>query len=162
MAATATEVADDAADALLGHGDGHQHDRLQQDGICVLERVAHGSDAGELEGDLGGVDGVVGAVVEPYADALDGITGEHAGVHRLADTFLDGGDERARDHAALDLIDELELGGGAVVGRGVAEWLDLDVTIAELPAPTGLLLVASVRLGAAANRLLVRHAGRLE
>ena len=118
-------------------------------------------DAGQLEGDLGGVHGVVGAVEQPHAHVLDGIAGEHAGVHRLAHAFLDGGDERARDHAALDLVDELELVASAVVGR-LAERLDLDVAVAELAAPAGLLLVAAVRLRAAADRLLVGHARRLQ
>ena len=47
-----------------------------------------------------------------------------------------------RDHAALDLVDELEARAVAVVER-----LDLDVAVAELAAPAGLLLVAPVRLG---------------
>ena len=40
--------------------------------------------------------------------------------------------------------------------------LDLDVAVAELAAAAGLLLVAPVGLGGAADRLLVGHARRLE
>src|ERR1019366_9460756 len=42
------------------------------------------------------------------------------------------------------------------------ERLNLDVAVADLAAPTGLLLMATVRLGGLADRLLVRHARRLE
>ena len=42
------------------------------------------------------------------------------------------------------------------------ERLDLDVAVAELAAAAGLLLVAAVGLGRAADRLLVGHARRLE
>src|SRR4029079_17840192 len=65
-------------------------------------------------------------------------------------------DEPLRDHAALDLVDELEL------ALAVAERLDLDVAVAELAPPARLLLVAPVGLGRLADRLLVRHARRLE
>ncbi len=44
----------------------------------------------------------------------------------------------------------------------VGQRLDLDVAVAELTAAAGLLLVPAVRLGAAADRLLVGHARRLE
>ena len=42
------------------------------------------------------------------------------------------------------------------------ERLDLDVAVAELAATAGLLLVAAVRLGGPADRLLVGHARRLQ
>ena len=44
----------------------------------------------------------------------------------------------------------------------VGQRLDLDVAVAELPAPAGLLLVAPVRLGRPADRLLIGDARRLE
>ncbi len=49
-----------------------------------------------------------------------------------------------------------------VGSRGVFEGLDLDVAVAELAAPAGLLLVAAVRGGGGADRLLVGHARRLQ
>ena len=98
---------------------------------------------------------MVGAVEQPHAHALDRIAGEHARLHRLAHALLDRRDERARDHAALDLVDELE----ALADR---QRLDLDVAVAELTATARLLLVAPVRARATADRLLVGHARRLE
>ena len=44
----------------------------------------------------------------------------------------------------------------------IAERLDLDVAVAELAAPAGLLLVPPVRRRRAADRLLVGHARRLQ
>ena len=101
---------------------------------------------------------MVGAVVEPHADVLDRVAGDDALLHRLFHALLDRRDEPGRDHAALDRVDELEWAGGIIW----LERLDLDVAVAELAAAAGLLLVAAVRLGRAADRLLVGHPRRLE
>ena len=84
---------------------------------------------------------------EAHPHALHRVAGEHARFHRLAHAFLDRRDERAGDHAALDLVDELV----AVVAVGVVQRLDLDLAVAELAAPAGLLLVAAVGAGALAR-----------
>ena len=57
------------------------------------------------------------------------------------------------------LVDELE---GPRRPLRVRERLDLDVAVPELAAPARLLLVAPVRLGGAADRLLVGHAWGLQ
>jgi hypothetical protein len=44
----------------------------------------------------------------------------------------------------------------------VAEWLNLDVAVAELAAAARLLLVSAVSGGGRANRLPVGHARRLQ
>ena len=95
------------------------------------------------------------AVEERDLHVLDRIAGDRAGAHRLAHALLDGRDEPARDHAALDRVHELE--PGAVRRR-----LDLDVAVGELAAPAGLLLVAGVRLRGALDRLAVGHVRRVE
>ena len=56
--------------------------------------------------------------------------------------FLDRGDELARDRAAEDLVDELEV-------AAARQRLDLDLAVAELAVAAGLLLVPAVRLGRA-------------
>ncbi len=43
-----------------------------------------------------------------HAHVLDRVAGDRAGAHRLEDALLDGRDEAARDHAALDRVHELE------------------------------------------------------
>src|SRR5205823_10507968 len=81
--------------------------------------------------------------------------GEHARVHRFPHALLDRRDEGVGNDAALDLVDELE-------PFARRERLNLDVAIAELPAPAGLLLVAAMSGGRAADRLLVGDARRLQ
>ncbi len=76
--AAAVEVADDVAHMRLGHGQGDVHDRLEQHGVGERKRLLHRLRARELESDLGGVDGVVRAVEQAHAHALDGVAGEHA------------------------------------------------------------------------------------
>ena len=71
--------------------------------VGVLERHR----AGDLERHLRRVDGVVRAVDEPDADALDRRAGELAVRHRLLDALVDRRPEALRDHAADDLVDEL-------------------------------------------------------
>src|SRR5439155_1326441 len=59
---------------------------------------------------------VVAAVEELHLQVDHRISGEHAALHRLLDTLADGRDIFLGDHAALDLVDELEpptLGTGA-------------------------------------------------
>ena len=95
------------------------------------------------------------AVVEADAHVLHRIAREHAVGHRLGDALLDGGDEALRDRSSLDLVDELE-------ARARLGGRDLDVAVAELPAATGLLLVAPVGLGGRAHGLLVGNPRRVE
>jgi hypothetical protein len=61
---------------------------------------------------------------------------------------------RPRDHTADDLVDELV----ALVSR---QRLELDVAVAELPAPARLLLVAALCARLAADRLEVGNARRV-
>jgi hypothetical protein len=46
------QVADHVADRVLGNGDGHPHDRLQQVGVGLCSRLLEGHRAGDLEGHL--------------------------------------------------------------------------------------------------------------
>ena len=79
------------------------------------------SEPGDLERHLGGVDGVVGAVVEADAHVLDRVAGDDARVHRLEHALLDRGDEPGGDHAALDRVDELEPAAPASSGS-ISMW----------------------------------------
>src|SRR4051795_6116988 len=103
----------------------------------LLHRLLEGHGPGDLEGVLRRVDPVVLAVVEAHPEILHGVSGERAVLHRLGDPLLHRRNEALRDRAALDLVDELE--ARARLGR-----TDLDVTVAELAPPPGLLLVAAV------------------
>src|SRR5687768_6578660 len=70
-------------------------------------------------------------------------------LHRLADALLDRRDELPGDHAADDLVDELE--AGAALGR-----LDLQIADAVLAVAAGLADVPSLSLGGRRDRLHVR------
>ena len=93
---------------------------------------------------------MVRAVHQQHADALHRRAGELAVHHRLLDSLVDRGTEALRDDAADDLVDELV----ALVAR---ERLEHDVAVAELASSAGLLLVAALGLGLAADRLEVGH-----
>ena len=97
-------------------------------------------------------------VDEQHADALDRRARELAVLHRLAHALVDGRPVALGDDAADDLVDELvaEL---AVLRR---QRLEHDRAVAELAAAAGLLLVAVPRARLLADRLLVRHARRVE
>ena len=69
--------------------------------------------------------------------------------------FSTAGHELARDRAAEDVVDELEVGAAR-------QRLDLDLAVAELAVAAGLLLVAAVRFGRRLDRLAVRDARRLQ
>src|SRR5205823_5217245 len=148
-------IADHVADGVLGEADRDQHDRLEQHRPGLLHRLLHRDRAGDLERHLGGVDRVIGAVVDADADVLDRIAGHDAFVHSLDYALLDGGNEAGGYYAALERVDGLE-------PRARLERLDLDVAVAELAAPAALLLVAAMGLGRLSDRFLVGNARRLE
>src|SRR5207245_7340605 len=114
--------------------------------VGALER--HGT--GDLERHLRGVDGVVRAVDEHDAYALDRRPRELAVLHRFAYALVDRGTEALRDHAADDLVDEL-------VALVALERLEDDLAVAELAAAAGLLLVPPLRGRLLTDRLEVRH-----
>ena len=62
---------------------------------------------GQLEGDVGGVHGVVGAVVALGREVHHRIAGDDPPLGRLLDPPVHGGQVLAGDHAALDGVDEL-------------------------------------------------------
>ena len=64
VAAAAGEVAHDVAHELLGRVDLDRHDRLEQHGARLAQRLLEAHRAGDLERHLGGVDLVVRAVDE--------------------------------------------------------------------------------------------------
>ncbi len=89
---------------------------------------------------------------ERRLEVVERIAREDALGRRLADALLDAREEVLRDGAAHDLLGELD-----ALGR---VRLELDPDVAEHPVAAGLLLVAAVGLGRAADRLPVRDLGR--
>ena len=149
------QIADHVSNGVLGNAHRDQHDRLEQHRPGIGQRLLHRQRARDLERHLGGIDGVVGAVVEPHAQILDRVAGDGALLHGLLHALLDGGDESRGDHPALDGVYELE-------PCARLERLDLDVAVPELATTAGLLLVAPVSLGRLSDGFLIGHARRLE
>src|SRR5690606_39620195 len=110
----------------------------------IQERLA----SGRHERDFLAVHAVVLAVVHGHAHVLQRVAGDRAAGEHLAHALLDRGNELPGDDAALDLVGELE----AAAAR---QRLHPQEHFAELPRATGLLLVAVVALGLAADGLAV-------
>ena len=91
LAAARGEVAHDVAHVLLGRLDLDLLDRLEKNRVGLLEGVLDGHGAGDLEGGLGGVDLVVGAVDELDLDVDDRVAGDDAALERLLDALVDSG-----------------------------------------------------------------------
>ena len=98
-------------------------------------------------------------VDEQHAHALHGRAREVAVLHRLAHALVNGGPVAVGDDAADDLVHELVAELASVLG---GQRLDADRAVAELAAPAGLLLVPVARGRFLPNRLLVRHARRVQ
>jgi hypothetical protein len=154
-AAAAVEVAHERAGELVGRLDFDLHDGLEQTGLALLHGIFEGEAAGGLEAELVGIDVVVGAVEDGDLEVDDGVAGEIAARGRLDDALFDGGDEIARDCAAEDFVGEFESGSARLR-------LHADFAVAELAVAAGLLFVAAVGLGLAANGFEVGNLGRLE
>src|SRR5690606_28973693 len=75
-ASAAVDVAGDVAHEFLGHGDLHSDVGLQQAGRGLLYGVLDGHGGGDLEGHVGGVHGVEGAVEEFDDDVHHGMGGD--------------------------------------------------------------------------------------
>ena len=69
--------------------------------------------------------------------------------------FLDRRNELARDRAAEDVVDELEV-------AAARQRLELHLAVAELAVAAGLLLVPAVRLGGRGDRLAVGNPRQLQ
>ena len=83
------------------------HDRLEDLRLGLAVDLAEGADRGGLEGVVRGVDVVVLAVVQDDPDADDREADQLALLHGRLESLVAGGDELARDAAALDVVDEL-------------------------------------------------------
>src|SRR5438034_1462089 len=147
-AAAPVGVADDVAHELLGRDHLERHDGLEDDRIGLRHRPLEGHRARDLEGDLRGVDLVVGAVDDGRLDVHHRVAREHARLHRLLHALPDRRDVLARDDAALGAVDELE----AAARR---ERLDAQHDVAVLPPPARLPDELRLLLDRLADGLLV-------
>ena len=100
---------------------------------------------------------MIRAVVHRDANTRERIAGNDTVLHGLLDALVHGGDERARDAAAHDLVHKLVAVTRAV---GPNERLHTQPAVAVLTGTTGLLLVAALGARRAANGLAIRNTNR--
>ena len=100
---------------------------------------------------------MIRAVVHSHANARERVAGNDAVLHGLLDTLVHGGDQRARNAAAHDLIHKLVAVARAV---GPNKRLHAQPAVAVLTGATGLLLVATLGARRAADGLAIRNADR--
>ena len=100
---------------------------------------------------------MIRAVVHSHANARERIAGNNTVLHGLLDTLVHGGDQRARNTAAHDLVHKLIAIARAV---GPNERLNAQPAVAILTGTTGLLLVAALSARRAADGLAIRDADR--
>src|SRR6266545_2403511 len=143
VATARVEVADHLTHVVLGRDDLDGEHRLEQHRAGLAGGILEGHRTGDLERELGGVDVVVGAVLQRHLDVHHRVAGEHAELHRLLAALVHGRDVLPRDAATGDGVDELvaALAAGLRTGR-----LDVDDHATELTRTTGLLLVRVVDL----------------
>src|SRR5207249_6636259 len=99
LAALGVEVAHDVAKKALRDADLDVLDRLQQHRPGLQGGLPDGHRAGDLEGHVGGVDGVVLAVDQGDLDVDHRVAGHDAFGHGVADAFFDRGPEVLGDGA---------------------------------------------------------------
>ena len=100
---------------------------------------------------------MIRAVVHSHANAREWVAGNDAVLHGLLDTLVHGGDQRARNAAAHDLVHKLIAIARAV---GPDERLNAQPAVAILTGTASLLLVAALGTRRAADGLAIRNADR--
>src|ERR1051325_5014598 len=104
---------------------------------------------------LVGVNRVIGAVNEHGFEIYQRVAGDSAVRSRFDDALLDRGTEVLRDCAAENLVFKLE---AAAARQGLED----DLAIAELAAPAGLFLMASLNFCALRDGLFVGNFRRMK
>ena len=146
------QVTHDIAYIVIGHGDLQLADGLHQYGLGLGQGLLEGKARRQLEGNIGGVHGVVRTVGEGGLQEHHGVAGQHAGEAALAQALFNGREivlrHGAAEHGLLkDHILLLALG------------LEGDDHVAELTAAAGLLLIAAPLLHLGADLLTVSNTG---
>src|SRR5947209_1945553 len=150
VTAAAVEVADDLAHVVVGRPDLDGHDRLEQNRARLARRLLDRHRAGDLEGELGRVDLMVGAVGQRHFAFDHRVAGQHSELRGLLAAGVHRRDVLPRDPPAGHLV--LELVPSAVAAGG----LEVDEHPAVLAGAAGLLLVGVLDLlDLAGDRLAV-------
>src|SRR3989338_2549665 len=149
-AAFGTHIASYIAQKFCGGDHLHRHDGFENDGLGPSRRLLERHGARDLECRLGGVDLVIGTVVERDLKIGEPVAGDHSLIERFTDAFFNRRNELLRNGAALDGVYELK-------ALTALERTDLEPHMAVLAAAAGLADVFALRLGFAPDGFLVRH-----
>ena len=150
LASAAGEVAHDGSHEILWHADLDLRDGLKQARLGRLERLAKGLFAGDLEGDILGINRVHFAVVKVDLDIHHAVAGEDAVCGGAVNALLDGGHEYSVDILANKGLGEFD----AVVA---GSRLDAHPHFGELAGASTLFLVAVLGLTVAADGFAERN-----
>src|SRR6266571_9116884 len=140
LATAAVQVADDVAHVVVRSPDLDGHHRFEQRGIRLGGRLLERHRTGDLEGELGRVDLVVGTVGQRHLDVDHRVAGQHAELGGLLAAGVYRGDVLPGDPASGYLV--LELVPAAVAAGG----LEVDEHASVLAGAAGLLLVGVLDL----------------
>ena len=150
FSAPAVQVPDHIPHAFIRHRDLHVHDGFENHRLGLLDGVFESHGTGDLEGHVGGVHVVVGAVVERHAHIHHRIAGQMTFHHCLPDPLLHRRDIIARNGAADNLIYKLK-------PFSARERLDFQPGIPVLPPSSRLLFVLALGAGRPFDGLFVGH-----
>ncbi|KAJ0162728.1 hypothetical protein CTA2_4081 [Colletotrichum tanaceti] len=143
---------DDVALELVGRGDGGLHEGLEDLAAGLVEGLAEGHLGREVEGEVGRVGDVGGAVVDDHLGADDLVAQERALVGGLLEALAAGSDVLVGDGAADDLVLEQVL-------LRVLKGLDPAGDAGVVAGAAGLAAEEEVVLGLAGDGLAVGDAG---
>src|SRR3989440_1108462 len=155
LAAPRIQVADDGAGVVFRGHHLDLHDRLEQNGLALLQRFAECRARCDFEGQRRRVDVVILAVDQLHLDIHHREAGDDARTHDAVEALFDAGDVFLRHRAANDLGFELVPLAGLVR-------LDDDRHFGELTGTAGLLLVRVLDFSALGNALAERHLRRAD
>ena len=102
-----SDVTDNGAHILIGNSDGNLHDGLQNSGVCLPASFLERHRTGDLKCHFGGVDLVVGTIVQGDLHVHNGIAGHNACFHCALNTGIDSGDIFLGNRTADGGVDEL-------------------------------------------------------
>ena len=150
-----TQVPHDVPRILVRRVNLDVHHRLEQRWLRLLHRFLERQRAGDFERHVGAVHVVIFAVVKRGPEIHDGKASEKSAFGRSANALLHRRNPVFRNRSAENVIHEFD-------ARAARRRFHADAAHAELAVSAGLFLVFSFGVGLAANRLAVRHFGRLQ
>src|SRR5665213_2603226 len=151
----AVEVAHEVSREFHGRLDLDIHYRLEQGRLRRLHGSPERLSGRQFECQFGGIDIVIGPVIDGYFEIHHGKPGKESPLSRFDYPFFHGRDIVLGNRTAEYLICELEL----CTSR---ERLHFDPAVAELPVSSGLFFVTALNVRRSANGFTIGNFGGFE